>query len=61
MTTAQTLISRSISHSEIARAESTAELQAAMSAACDDYTRTDTVIDYWGTDDGYEWRVHLAL
>lgn len=61
-TAAASLISRSISHTEIATAEWSADLAADLAAECDDSTEaSDTVVEYWGTDeDGAEWRVHLT-
>jgi hypothetical protein len=60
-TTAANLIERSISHTEIADAEWTPDLAADLAAACDDSTEaSDTVVEYWGTDAGAEWRVHLT-
>lgn len=60
--TARDLIARSISHTEIARADYSEELHAALAIECDDYTDTNSGYDYWGTDeDGSEWRVELAV
>lgn len=62
MNTAQHLIARSISHTEIAHADYSADLADELSVECDDSSEaSETVIEYWGTDDdGNEWRVHLS-
>lgn len=58
---AEKLIQRSISHTEIVYAPYSAELAAELAAACEDSADADRAIEYWGTtEDGDEWRVHLA-
>ena len=61
MTTADKLIARSVSHTEIATADWTSELGAALRAACRGCGEgNDGIEDYWGvTEDGHEWRVEL--
>ena len=60
MTTAQDLIDRSVSYSEVARADWTVELAEALSLESDDSAETEGEVEYWGTrEDGEEWRVHL--
>jgi hypothetical protein len=70
--TAEQMIERSISHSEIVTEERTLEAADALLAACEDYVVTCTsgydadgeecdvhVVEYWGSRDGVGWRVHL--
>lgn len=54
-------IARSISHNEIVTLEWTADRAAALKAACEDYVDTGDIrgVEYWGRDEGDEWRVHL--
>lgn len=64
-TTATSLIERSISHTEIAKAEWTGDLYGDLLVECADWTSFDDgggeTFDFWGTtDDGAEWRVYLT-
>jgi hypothetical protein len=62
MSKAIELITRSISHDEIAHARHDAETAAELAALSDDSVENGAVIEYWGTDDdGAEWRVHLDV
>lgn len=57
----ETAIKRSVSHSEIVSLEWTADLEAALLAECEDSVATSDRVEAWGTtEDGDEWRVHLA-
>lgn len=59
--TATALIARSVSHTEIVTAPWSEGLAADMSVECDDSVEaSETVVEYWGTADGSEWRVHLS-
>ncbi len=61
-TTAAALISRSISHTEIAHADYDPDLATALEAESDDSVTGNDEQEFWGTDaDGNEWRVHLTL
>lgn len=65
--TAATLIAQSIAHSTIAHAPATLALIADLTAKCDDSVINRLpgedgeriVREFWGTDDGAEWRVHI--
>lgn len=59
--TADDLIARSVSHTEIVTAEWSEDLAEQLSAESDDSVdASDTVVEYWGTtESGAEWRVHL--
>lgn len=59
--TAADLVARSISHDEIADAIYTDDLHASLVAKCDDWTDVDTYNDYWGSENGQEWRVKLTI
>lgn len=59
-TTAQDLISRSISQGEIVHAEWTEELETDLVCESEDSVRNDGTLELWGTtESGSEWRVHL--
>lgn len=62
-TEATTLIARSQSHNEIARAAYSDELHAALCEAADDWTDADDGYDYWSEDEDGEmtWRVHTTF
>ena len=51
-------IERSISHNEIVTIESTPEVLDQLLIECDDHVDAGERIEFWGTDDGKEWRVH---
>ena len=62
MDKAAELITRSISHTEIAHGKYDAETAAELAARSDDSVENGAVIEYWGSDDdGAEWRVHLDM
>lgn len=54
-------IARSISHNEIVKLDWTADRASALRAACEDYVDTGDQrgVQFWGTDEGDQWRVHL--
>lgn len=57
---ADAAIARSISHTEIVTIDWSPASELALAEVCDDSVQTETVVEYWGTDeDGSEWRVHL--
>lgn len=61
---AQDLIDRSISYTEIVEAEWTAGRAADLLDASDGSVENGDVVEFWGTDDcedeeAAEWRVHL--
>ncbi len=57
---ARKLIARSIQQDEIVHAPASRELHEALMAECDDWVETGSAgSEYWGTEDGSEWRVHL--
>jgi hypothetical protein len=59
--TAADAIARSISHNEIVNIAFDASASKALRTACDDSVDTEDVTEYWGTtEDGYDWRVHMA-
>ena len=60
-TTAEHLIAQSIQTTSIVHAEATPALMAALSLASEDDVQNGAVHEYWGTEDGSEWRVHLDL
>ncbi len=62
MTTAATLIERSIRNTEIVFAAYSADLADDLLVECEDSTEaSDEVIEFWGTTEGgAEWRVHLT-
>lgn len=60
MTTAQQLIDRSISHTEIVHAAWTIELDVELERLASGFTQAEDVRDFWGeTEDGEHWRVML--
>lgn len=56
---AQEAIARSISHNEVAVLDDNEELRNTLLYYCDDYAENGTEIEYWGEDEGSEWRVRL--
>lgn len=54
-------IARSISHNEIVTMDWTADRELALLAACQDHvdTRDHRGVQFWGSDESDEWRVHL--
>jgi hypothetical protein len=58
-TTAAEAIERSISHDEIAYCEHTTENLESLMVECDDSVENGEVIEFWGEDDGQDWRVHV--
>lgn len=59
--TAEQMIERSISHTEIVTAPYAQELAEALSRESEDSVDAGEVVEYWGTtDDGQEWRCHLS-
>lgn len=59
-TTAAEAIERSVSHDEIARCKRNKSNLAALRELCEGHVEADEH-EFWGeTDDGYEWRVHVA-
>lgn len=59
--TMNTLIRYSIEHNSIAHAPHTAELEAELLAASEDSVRDNNIYEFWGTDYGRSWRVHLDM
>ena len=56
------LIQRSIRRQEIAVEPYDAALVEAFACLADDSARSDTALEFWGTEhDGEEWRVHFRL
>ena len=53
-------IEDSIREDRIVHLAATPEIEAALVAECDDCAEVDAVTEYWGTDDGAAWRVHVA-
>ena len=55
-------IARSISHNEIVKIPHSASAYEALRAACKDYvdTRDHRGVQFWGSDEGDQWRVHLV-
>lgn len=53
------LITRSISHNEIVHADHVEDLARAFRVVADDSVDTERCLEFWGTRDGKEWRVHL--
>ncbi len=61
-TTASDLIDRSVSHTEIASADWTEELETDLQAECEDSVDAGERHEFWGTtESGSEWRVHLRM
>ena len=61
MRTSAAAIARSVSHDEIVHLDHDAAVAADLLVACEDSTTSDTEAEYWGTtEDGHEWRVHMA-
>jgi hypothetical protein len=58
MTTEQA-IAQSIQQNEIVTIDYSVEAEDELNAACDDSCVNHTRTEYWGEDDGSEWRVHL--
>ena len=54
-------IARSISHNEIVRLPWSQASYDALRAACENYvdTHDHRGVQFWGTDEGDQWRVHL--
>lgn len=52
-------IARSISHNEIVTLEYDETIAKHLRELSDDWVEANDRIEYWGTDDGDEWRVHL--
>lgn len=57
--TAAAAIAASIEHNSITRCARTAENLEALNVACDDSADADEA-EFWGEEDGAEWRVHVA-
>jgi len=58
-TTAAEAIARSISHNEVAYADASCRLD--LLVECDDNVESDGVAEFWGVDNGNDWRVHVRL
>ena len=58
--TAFLLIRQSIAKTEIARARWSEDLHADLLIECEDSCDVGDHIDYWGVDEGSEWRVVLS-
>lgn len=57
---ANTLINRSISHSETVHGLNVNTVHADLMAECEDWTSANGEVEFWGTDEnGNDWRVHL--
>ncbi len=62
--TAQDAIRFSAAENRIVHIAALRTIQAELCAACEDWTDAGTdeagavIYEYWGTDDGREWRVH---
>ena len=55
-------IDRSISHTEIVHIDDEPGVRAALAERCEDFVDTNEgVIEYWGTERGEEWRVHVEI
>ena len=60
MKTTKRAIARSVSHTEIVTLEYNWETIQDLLVWSDDNVETETVHEFWGTDDdGNEWRVHV--
>lgn len=55
-------IARSISHNEIVSIPYSSEAHAALRAVCEGHVDTNDHrgSEFWGSDEGDEWRVHLV-
>ncbi len=56
---AQAAIDTSILRDRISYAEDTTKNHRILLAKCDDSAITPEVTEYWGEQDGNEWRVHI--
>jgi hypothetical protein len=61
ITTAEQAIKQSIHRDEIVHVDDVGDIRLDLLVECDDNTETDCGVEYWGGDDGAEWRVHVRL
>lgn len=57
--TTEDAIHRSIVTDSIVTLRADDEVEFALLAACEDYVENGEVTEYWGTEDGSAWRVHV--
>lgn len=57
--TAEQAIARSSSHDEIVTLDYDAAAVETLLVECDDLVDGNTCLEFYGTDDGSEWRVHV--
>lgn len=58
--TSQQMIARSINHTEIVTAPWTQDAHDRLLDVCEGMVATQQRVEFWGTQDGDEWRVHLS-
>ena len=65
--TATEAINQSICQNEIVHIADHTTVQHELTAACDDWVNAgedqdgETILEFWGTQNGDEWRVHLHI
>ena len=59
--TAKEAIENSICYDEIAYCEDTPENREFLEGECDDSVDAGEVLEFWGTDENMEWRVHITV